>query len=293
MPIWLRMPLLHTGSTEPSGWLHSNWRPEPSVLVGVLALIALYLAWTGRRNRDQHGRPLHPIETWQRVAFVAGALTIAIALGPPLDDWADHFLLSAHMLQHLLLMMLAAPLLIAGTPAWLVSKLVNCGPVRPILYVLTRPVISILIANLIIVIWHMPFAYDAMLAYLPLHIAAHLSFLLAAFLIWWPVMSTSPELPGLAPLPACLYLFLAGIPGAVVGAFITLADPGLYAVYPDAPRLWGISLSADQQIAGLMMWVVTGVIYLGWITVIFFRWAGAEERADRAAAPRATTAVQP
>ena len=293
MSVWLQLPILHAGSPEPTGWLHSNWRPEPTVILGVLALIGLYLVWTGSRNQDTAGNQINPVSTGQRIAFVAGALTIGIALGPPLDDWSDHFLLSAHMLQHLLLMMLAIPLLIAGTPAWLVTRLTSRRPIRPLLYALTRPVVSLLISNLIIVVWHLPFAYDALLTNLPLHILAHLSFLVASFLTWWPIMSRSPEFPGLPPLLACLYLFLAGIPGAIVGAFITLADAGLYAVYPDAPRLWGISLETDQQVAGLMMWVVSGMIYLGWITVIFFRWAGAEERADRAPDPRTASAVHP
>src|SRR4029079_6166596 len=116
MPNWLPMPLLHAGQPEPTGWLHSNWRPEPSVVIGVLVLIGLYVIWTGSKNRDEAGRRIHPVSTGQPMMFVAGALVVGIALSPPLDDWSDHFLLSAHMLQHLLLMMLAVPLLIAGTP---------------------------------------------------------------------------------------------------------------------------------------------------------------------------------
>jgi putative membrane protein len=289
----MRFPLLHPGQPEPTGWLHSNWRPEPTVVLGVLALIGLYIIWTGSKNQDPEGRPIHPVSAGQRILFILGALSIGIALAPPLDDWSDHFLLSAHMLQHLLLMMVAVPLLIAGTPPWLVTRLLGRGPVRPLMYLLTRPVVSFLIANLIIVVWHMPFAYDAMLTHLPLHIAAHLSFIVAAFFIWWPVMSRSPELPGLPPLLACLYLFLSTIPGMIVGAFITLASPGLYSVYPGAPRIWGISLRADQQLAGLMMWVLTGLIYLGWITVIFFRWAGDEERRELTPAPPTATPAHP
>jgi cytochrome c oxidase assembly factor CtaG len=115
----------------------------------------------------------------------------------------------------------------------------------------------------------------------------------AAFFLWWPVMSRSPELPGLPALLACLFLFLDTIPGGIVGAFITLAAPGLYTVYPDAPRIWGISLKTDQQIAGLTMWVVTGLIYLGWITVIFFRWAADEERREVATSAPTASPVHP
>lgn len=291
MPIWLRAPLLHTGSPEPTGWLHSDWRPQPTVLIGVLALIGLYVIWTGSKNQDRHGRQIHPVTAWQRILFIAGALSIGIALSPPLDDWSDHFLMSAHMLQHLILMMLAVPLLIAGTPAWLVSKLISRGPVRPIMFALTRPVVCLVIANLIIVGWHLPFAYNAVLTSLPVHITAHLTFMAAAFFTWWPVLSRSPELPGLAPLPSCLYLFVNTIPGGIVGAFITFADTGLYDVYPDAPRIWGIGLGVDQQMAGLMMWVLGGTVYLAWTTVIFLRWAAAEERADRPAGSRTASPV--
>jgi cytochrome c oxidase assembly factor CtaG len=259
-------------------------------VIGVFALIGLYLIWTGSRNSDGSGRAINPVSRSQRALFLAGALTILVALGPPLDDWSDHFLLSAHMAQHLLLMMLAIPLLIAGTPAWLVSKLINRGPLRSILHLITRPIPGFAIGNLVIVVWHMPFAYNGILHHLPVHIAAHLSFMAAAVLLWWPILSRSPELPGLPALPSCLYLFACTIPGGIVGAFITFAGPGLYDVYASAPRIWGIGVETDQQLAGLTMWVLTGTIYLGWMTVIFLRWAAAEERADRAANPTASPA---
>lgn len=294
MSIWTTVPLLHAGGPEPSGWLHSDWRPEPGVVVVVLGLIALYVIWTGSKNRDASGQQINPVSTGQRIMFILGALFTGIALLPPLDDWSGHYLLSAHMYQHLILMMLAVPLMIAGTPPWLVSKLVNHGPLRPILYAITRPVVSFVLGNLIIVVWHMPFAYDQALTHEWVHILQHLSFVLAAFFTWWPVLSRSPELPGISsPLLSCLYLFLDSIPGAIVGAFITFAAPGLYAVYPEAQRIFGIDLKMDQELAGLTMWVLTGTIYLGWVTVIFLRWAGEEERKDRQPSqhPSATSAV--
>ena len=289
MPIWLNMPLLHAGQPEPTGWLHSNWTPEPTILVGGLVLIALYVLWTGSRNRNEQDEPIHPVSTKERVLFIAGVLTFMIALNPPLDDWSDHFLLSAHMLQHLLLMIVAVPLMILGTPPFLVSKLVARKPVRTVLYSLTRPIPAFVIGNLIIVVWHMPFAYDEALGNLQIHIAQHMCFMLAGFLVWWPVLSRSPELPGLSPPLACLYLFVNSIPGSIVGAFLTFAGAGVYTVYPDAQRIFGLDLEMDQQIAGLTMWVLTGTVYLGWVTVIFLRWAAAEERADRPPPSRSTS----
>ena len=270
------LSLLHTGGPYPSGWLNSDWRPEPTVILGVFAMIAAYLYWTGPRNRTADGRRVNPVSDRQRVAFIAGSLTLLIALNPPLDDWADSFLLSAHMFQHLLLLFLVAPLWLIGMPDWLLRKLVARAPIKQIGAALTRPPVAFVVSSAIVTIWHMPFAYDAALHSTPVHIVQHQSFLFAALVAWWPVLGPLPEWPRLAKPMQCLYLFLTTIPGGIVGAFVTLAEPGLYD-YVDSPRIWGLSLGTDQEIAGLMMWVLTSSIYLLIITVIFFQWAAAEE----------------
>lgn len=273
--------LLHAGRSYPEGWLHSDWRPELTVIIGVLALIAAYLWWTGPKNRTSDGRPIHPVSRGQQLAFVAGSLVMAIALNPPLDDWADRYLLSAHMFQHLLLMFVTVPLWLAGTPEWLLRRLAGPRPIHRIGYVLTRPLVAFVLANALITLWHMPFMYEAALGGELVHIVQHLSFVVAALLSWWPVFGVLPEWPRLSPPMRCLYLFATTIPGGIVGAFVTMAEPGLYRTYTAAPRLWGIDLATDQEIAGLMMWVLTSVIYLVIITVIFFQWAGKEEAKER------------
>jgi len=280
MPVWLRFNLLHAGGPDPNGWLHSNWRPVPQVIVGLLVLVGAYLIVTGSRNRTPGGAQINPVTRGQRIRFILGALTILIALNPPLDDWSGHYLLFAHMVQHLLLIMLAMPLLITGTPPWLISRLIRPAPIQQIGYYLTRPVACAVIANLAIVIWHLPFSYNAAPRHEPIHIAEHVTFLVAAFFAWWPVLGRNPEWPSLPPLLACLYIFLEAIPGSIVGAVITFASPGLYAIYPAAPRIWGIGVGTDQQLAGLTMWVLNGFIYFGWVTIIFLRWASAEDRAE-------------
>src|SRR5215217_6338260 len=110
------LPILHTGGAYPSGWLYSDWRPEPTVILGVLALIALYLWFTGPNNRTSTGEKVNPVRGGQRVAFVVGSLVALVALNPPLDDWSDSYLLIAHMFQHLLLMSVTAQLCLAGVP---------------------------------------------------------------------------------------------------------------------------------------------------------------------------------
>jgi putative membrane protein len=276
-------PVLHGTGGYPTGALHSDWRPDPTVVLGVIALIAAYVAWTGPLNRRRPDAAERPVSTGQRIAFIVGSLAFLLALAPPLDDWADHYLLSAHMFQHLVLVFVVAPLWLIGTPAWLLEPVLR----KPLLsragYLLTRPVAAFVLANMIVTVWHLPGPYDAALRHEPLHIAQHMSFLGAALLAWFPVLSPVPQWPRLAQPLQCLYLFLETIPGGIIGAFVTLAAPGVYSFYDNVPRIWGIDLAMDQELAGLMMWVGAGLIYLLWITVIFFQWASRENAKELSA----------
>ncbi|MEA2583313.1 MAG: putative rane protein [Thermomicrobiales bacterium] len=273
----LTLPILHGTGGYPTGPLHSEWHPDPTVVLGVIVLIAAYLLWTGSLNRRRSDVADRPVSTGRRVAFVCGSVAFLLALAPPLDDWADHYLLSAHMFQHLIIMFVVAPLWLFGTPAWLLAPILQKRLIAPVGYLLTRPVPSFLLANLIVTIWHLPEPYNAALRNEPLHIAQHLSFLGAALLAWWPVLGPWPAWPRLARPLQCLYLFVQTIPGGIIGAFVTLAAPGIYGFYDNVPRIWGIDLATDQELAGLMMWVGSGTIYLLWITVIFFQWSSREE----------------
>jgi putative membrane protein len=204
-------------------------------------------------------------------------------LGPPLDDWADHYLLSAHMVQHLLLIMLAAPLLLYGTPGWMLEPLTRNRVTNTIGYWLTRPVVAFALANAVLVVWHLPLLYDAALRSEPIHVVEHMTMLGTALLAWWPILGPLPQWPRLPLALHSVYFFAMTVPGGAVGAFITFAQPGLYAPYDTARRIFGIDLATDQQAAGLLMWVVVSAIYLLLLTVSFFRWAQREEAAEEAA----------
>jgi putative membrane protein len=272
----LFFPVLHGEGGYPTGALHSNWRPDPTVVLGVIALIAAYVAWTGPLNRCRPDAAERPVSSWQRFAFIAGSVAFLLALAPPLDDWADHYLLSAHMFQHLVLVFVVAPLWLVGTPAWLLEPVLRKPLVNRAGYLLTRPVPAFVISNLIVTVWHLPGPYNAALQHEPVHIIQHISFLGAALLAWFPVLSPIPAWPRLSQPLQCLYLFFETIPGGIIGAFVTLSAPGVYSFYDNVPRIWGVDLAMDQELAGLMMWVGAGLIYLLWITVIFFQWASRE-----------------
>ena len=131
------------------------------------------------------------------------------------------------------------------------------------------------------VLWHLPAFYEAALRNHDLHVLQHLVFLASAVIVWWPILSPLPELPR-APYPAqMLYLFLLGIPMSIVGALITLAGRVLYPFYAEAPRAFaGFDALMDQQVGGLIMWVIGGLIFWVVMTVVWFRWSAREEAGD-------------
>jgi putative membrane protein len=278
VPELFRFPLLHAGGVDPTGWLWSDWNIEPTIAIGLLVLVAGYLYLTRGENAAR------PTTRAQKTAFIAGAVTLFVALGPPLDDWSDHYLLLAHMVQHLLLILLAAPLLLHGIPAWMLEPLTRNRVTNTIGYWLTRPVVAYAIANAVFVLWHVPLFYEMALRSQPVHVFEHMTMLGVALLAWWPTLGPLPQWPRLALPLHSLYYFAMTLPGAAVGAFITFADPGLYAPYDTAERIFGIDLATDQQVGGLLMWVAVSVIYLLLITYSFFRWASREEAADAEAA---------
>ncbi len=278
----LYLPLLHAGvSGYPEGFLHSSWHFEPTVVIGIAVLIAAYVLWTGPLNRRRPGAENRPVTRGQSAAFIGGCVVLFIALGQPLDDWSDAYLLSAHMFQHLLLMLLVPPLWLLGLPAWVLQPLTTRPWINRIGYTLTRPAVAFAIASITLVFWHLPSLYDAALRHQPIHVLEHQMFLATSILVWWPILGPLPAWPRLSKPLQCLHLFLLTLPSGIVGAFITLGSTGIYSAYDSAPRLWGMSLETDQVIAGLLMWVFGNLIYLALITVIFFQWSSEADRAER------------
>ena len=246
--------------------------PPPSVLVGLVALQAGYLLCTRRRA----------VPVGRKVAFVAGVLTLALALLSPLDDLSDHYLFTAHMIQHLLLTLVAAPLLLVGTPGWLLRDLLRATRLLNLARVARHPLLAFGLFNLVFCLAHVPPLYELALANEPLHAAEHLAFLATAVLMWMPVLSPVPGLlPRYPPIGQVLYLFLQTIPSGLVGALLAASSSAVYATYALAPRVTPLSAQEDQQLGGLIMWVGTGFYFLIASGVVFFCWASREEAANR------------
>ncbi|MHB8647583.1 MAG: cytochrome c oxidase assembly protein [Thermomicrobiales bacterium] len=255
--------------------LTTAWSAEPTVLLGCTMLIAGYVAMTRRRpSRD----------AWY---FFAGVVVLLIAQCSPLDALGDAYLFSAHMIQHLLLLLIVPPLVILGIPVWLAERWLAAPPVRTTERLLRQPAVAWLLGIGVMYLWHLPALYNATLAHAGIHIIEHLCFLMTGVIFWWPVCAPLPA-SRYAPLAAMLFLFTAAVAGSVLGIILTFASPGLYPAYlhpvdtrgllPLIRNGWGLSPAADQQLGGLMMWVPGGLVYLCAIIGTFARWQSEPER---------------
>ncbi len=258
----------------------TTWNWAPSIWIGTGLFVGVYLLAVGPLRR--RFRWSEPVRRTQIAWFLAGAAVIFLALASPLDDLGDEFLFSAHMIQHLLLALIAPLFLLLGTPAWLLRPVLRYPLVARGARVLTSPLTCFAVFNVVFMIWHLPVLYEATLHNESIHIFEHLLFIATGVLNWWPIASSMPELPSL-PFPAqLLYLFLDGLPMTILGALVVFAPTVLYPTYAAAPHLVSWNALTDQQIAGLVMWMPGGMIYLAVLGVVFFDRLGREERAEQA-----------
>lgn len=264
-----------------------DWPFYPSILIGAALVAAGYLyAATRGRHWFAGARPL---TAGQIGAFLGGLALILIALQSPLDGLSDEYLFSAHMIQHLLISLVAPPLLLYGTPGWMLRPAIVRWPLLlTILRGLTQPLVAFLLFNAAFVAYHLPAVYDAALESESVHAAMHMLLIAAGIVGWWPVLGILPEAPRL-PYPAqMLYLFLQTLPQQILGAVFTFASSAIYARYVDAPRIWpALSARSDQEIGGLIMWVGGSTFFLFAFALVFFRWAAENEAADRQSATTA------
>ena len=256
----------------------AQWSLHPTVFTGVAVFGALYFYGIGPLRRRKALGP--SAEPWRPFCFVLGLCVMLSALNGPIHDLSDSYLFSIHMAQHLLLTMAVPPLLIAGTPGWLIDAAVRAPLVRGAARLLTRPVVAGGLFSVVLLVWHTVAAYDLMMRNHGVHVLTHLMFIAAAVLLWWPVCSPSALLPRLAPGMGMLYLFLVQLPMQLLGAIITFADATLYPWYASAPRTWGLSPLDDQTLGGLLMWIPGNLWIWGAMSVLFFQWAKQEREED-------------
>jgi putative membrane protein len=250
------------------------WHPHLDVWALMVAIGGGYLLAVRSHARKSGEAP----SAKQVLVFLAGVATLWVASDWPIHDISERSLFSVHMGQHLLMSLVAPPLLLLGTPAWLMRAVLRPKPVMAVVRRLARPIPALLIFNGFLAFSHWPTVVDLALEHHPLHLLVHTVLVGTALLMWLPLTSPLLEIPRLSYPGGMLYLFMQSIVPTVPASFLTFSDGPLYRFYAAAPRLWGLGVVTDQRLAGLTMKLVGGFILWGIIAVMFFKWHAMEER---------------
>jgi putative membrane protein len=238
------------------------------------SVVAVYLLWA----RD-HERGTGEVTTaHQRRLFLSGMGVLFVASAWPLHDLAERTWYAAHMVQHMAYTLVAAPLLVAGTPAWMWRAALRTDRLRRTWRSITRPVMALVVSTAVLLITHWPAVVELSVRSEPIHLVLHTVLVASAVIMWWPIFSPLPEMPPISPPGQMLYLFAQSLAPTIPASFLTFGHQPLYRIYETFPRLLGISALTDQLIAGLLMKIVGGLILWGYIAVIFFRWGRREEQ---------------
>ena len=281
------MMLVHAAPVLARDDLWRHWLDEPGAAAAIVAIAAVYAA--GVRAVWRRAGTGHGVRRTQVWCFAAGCMTVLVATVTPLAAASDD-LFAAHMVQHVLLATVAPPLLVAGAPlagmVWAFpvgSRSRLTGAVRSAAWLqsawraMTSPSVSWVLHAAALWAWHMPRLYQLALRRDLWHAVEHASFLGTGVLLWWGILH-----PGCArrtgyAIGICT-VFATLMQSGALGALLTLSSHVWYPAHAAGAAAWGMSELEDQQLAGLIMWVVGGLLYVVAMSVLFLGWLGAGDR---------------
>jgi cytochrome c oxidase assembly factor CtaG len=266
---------------RPHDWhdLARAWSFEPLVVISLGLTAVLFGVGVRRLWRESPKRKA--IRSWEALCFALGWFALFVALVSPLHAWG-RVLFSAHMSQHEILMLVAAPLLVLGRPLiaflWALplpwsrglGNVTKIGWLNLLWQTLTVPIVAWLVHAIALWVWHIPVLFDAVLHYESVHTLQHLSFLLSALLFWWSLIHGPQGAMGYGA--AVLYLFTTSVHSGVLGALITVAGSVWYPSYAGLTSSWGLTALEDQQLGGLIMWIPASLVYLIAGLALFAGW---------------------
>jgi putative membrane protein len=265
----------------PQSWadLPRTWEFEPGVVVALTLMLAMYLRGCLRLwHRLRPGRGVRWRQFW---CFIIGWLALAAALVSPLHPWGS-VLFSAHMVQHELLMLIVAPLMVLGRPVIAFSWSLPPGAASRLARMAKKPwvtqagnvfssaVMAWLVHAVMLWVWHLPLLFEATLTHESVHALQHFSFLGSALLFWWAIMDGRQKQRGYGV--AVVYLFTTAMHSGLLGALLTLSNSTWYPSYTETAPTWGLTALEDQQLGGLIMWIPAGIVYVIGGLALFARW---------------------
>ena len=249
-----------------------TWPVDPTVYAGLIVLFLGHAWLAGSVTDAQRKHTLY---------FGLGLLTLWLALETPIDTISDRYLDSVHMLQHVLLGFVAPPLMLLGLSSQIVERVVRVPGVRAI----TEPVPALVIAGLVMIVWHFPPLYDATLYSGSLHVLEHVMFIAAGLLMYWPMLeATSAHARWqMSPPAKLLYMLVATLPQDGVALALIFSRVPFYEYYTHAPRLVSsLTPLIDQTLAGAVLMILGKATLAIAAIAVFVRWFGSEQRADQA-----------
>lgn len=249
------------------------WTWDPLIVVPLLLAGGMYLVGAARLRTTR----------WQRVAYLAGWLVLGLALLSPIHRLGE-VLFAAHMTQHELLMLIAAPLLVMGRPLAPMLMALPIGWRRPLggltqmrwLRSLGEPAVAWLTHAAVLWSWHLPYLYQAAVRSDFVHSAQHISFLFSAILFWWTLIHGRYGRMGYGV--GVFYVFSTAVHSSILGALLTFGTQLWYPIYAQRTALWNLTPLEDQQMGGLIMWVPAGVVFVIVGLALFAAWLGEAER---------------
>jgi putative membrane protein len=258
-----------------------RWQPHPEVwlLVGGVVVLAIYALRVVGPKVVPAGKPV--VSRSQLAWLALGVALLWFASDWPMHDVAEEYLFSVHMTQHMLLTFAVPPVFLLATPEWLARLVLGQGRVKRAFFLVARPVPAAVAFNALQLLTHWPGVVNTSVENALVHYVVHAALVSSAFLLWIPVCGPLPELRISYPAQM-LYLFVTSIVPTVPAAWLTFAEGSVYSAYDIPQRLWDISVTTDQQAAGLMMKLVGGGFLWLIITVRFFQWASKFSDTDKA-----------
>ncbi|HRE80842.1 MAG TPA: cytochrome c oxidase assembly protein [Opitutaceae bacterium] len=250
-------------------WRH--WHNEPYLVGGLILLGWAYTLFCGPL-RSLFGSDL-PYPKAKAIAFYSALVIFYLAVGSPLDQVGERYLLSAHMIQHQLLLYPAAILFLCGLPSWLFSSLLRSTSRQRFFRLITHPISCALIYISVLSAWHVPAIYDWALQDKIVHVIEHLMFFVAALFYWWPLLSPAREIPPIKPGAQILYLLAVTIGMTPLFAFLAFSEEILYPTYEFAPRLFADFDPAEDQLLGAAIMKLGGMaVTFCALAFAFYRW---------------------
>lgn len=255
-----------------------RWQPHPEIwlLIACVVGLGVFAARVIGPKVVPEGQPV--VNRRQRRFFIAGVLVLWLATDWPVHDVAEEYLYAVHMVQHFLLTMVVPPLILFSMPEWLGRLVIGDGAgSRRWVRRLSRPLVAGVLFNVVIAFSHWAAVVNASVSNGEVHYLVHLAAVGTAFLMWMPIVGPLPELRMSLP-GQMVYLFLMSVIPTVPAAWLTIADGSVYDAYDHANRMFDLSVTTDQQLAGLFMKIVTGFYLWGVIGGMFVRWTNQTDR---------------